>query len=75
MGQDLIAFVLRRLHHSCYVGSRADGALGLETMCFEYMRVLDMAHYWVLGTHVKYQMKLSAINRFERDFDLDRRIL
>jgi hypothetical protein len=34
-----------------------------------------MTHYWALGTHAKYQGKLNAISQFERDFDLDRRIL
>jgi hypothetical protein len=44
-------------------------------MCFEPMRVLDMAHYWSLGTHIKYQGKLNAIVLFEANFDLNRRIL
>jgi hypothetical protein len=46
-----------------------------KLMCFERMRILDMVHYWALGTHAKYQGKLNAISQFEQDFDLDRRIL
>jgi hypothetical protein len=51
------------------------GPLDWKLMCFERMRILDMAHYWALGTHVKYQGKLTAISKFEREYDLDRRIL
>jgi hypothetical protein len=39
------------------------------------MRVLDMSHYWSLGTHSKYQGKLNAITQFETEYDLARRIL
>jgi hypothetical protein len=46
-----------------------------KLMCFERMRVLDMSHYWSLGTHAKHQGKLKAISQFETDFDLDHRIL
>jgi hypothetical protein len=46
-----------------------------KLMCFERMRILDMAHYWAVGTHAKYQGKLNAISRFERDFELEQCIL
>ena len=46
-----------------------------KLMCFERMRVLDMAHYWAVGTHAKYQGKLNAISRFESSFGLEQRIL
>ncbi len=39
------------------------------------MRVLDMAHYWALGTHAKYQGKLTAISDFETAFGLRECIL
>jgi hypothetical protein len=46
-----------------------------KLLCFERMHILDMTHYWALGTHTKYQGKLNAISQFEKDFDLDQRIL
>jgi hypothetical protein len=51
------------------------GVTDWKLMCFERMRILDMSHYWSLGTHAKYQGKLNAIRQFEADFDLDHRIL
>jgi hypothetical protein len=44
-------------------------------MCFEQMRILDIAHFWALGTCTKYQGKLNAIAQFEQDFNLDQHIL
>ena len=35
-----------------------------KLMCFECMRILDRAHYWSLGTDVKYEGKLDAISQF-----------
>jgi hypothetical protein len=46
-----------------------------KLMCFERMRVLDMVHYWAMGTHTKYQGKLRAISTFGSEYDLDSRIL
>jgi hypothetical protein len=47
-----------------------------KLLCFERMRVLDMVHYWAMGTHTKYQGRLSgAISLFESEYDLDCRIL
>ena len=46
-----------------------------KLLCFERMRILDMAHYWAVGTHIMYQGKLNAISQFERDFGLEQRIL
>ena len=51
------------------------GILDWKLLCFERMRVLDMAHYWAIGTHAKYQPKLTAISRFEREFGLEQRVL
>jgi hypothetical protein len=51
------------------------GPLDWKLLCFERMRILDMAHYWAVGTHAQYQGKLNAISRFERDFGLEQRIL
>jgi hypothetical protein len=51
------------------------GVSDWKLMCFERMRILDMTHSWSLGTHTKYQGKLSAITQFEQDFGLDQRIL
>jgi hypothetical protein len=46
-----------------------------KLLCFERMRILDMAHYWAAGTHLQYQSKLSAILQFESDFGLEQCIL
>ena len=46
-----------------------------KLLCFERMRILDMVHYWALGTHGKYQGKLTAISQFETEYDLHQRIL
>jgi hypothetical protein len=64
---------------ACTVRSMLDreltGPLDWKLMCFERMHILDMTHYWALGTHTKYQGKLNAISQFEKDFDLDQCIL
>jgi hypothetical protein len=39
-----------------------------KLLCFERMRVIDMAHYWALDTHNKYQSKIRAARRFEQQF-------
>jgi hypothetical protein len=46
-----------------------------KLMCFERMRVLDMIHSWSIGTHKQYQAKLGAIAQFEKEYDMQRRIL
>jgi integrase len=46
-----------------------------KLMCFERMRILDMAHYWAVGTHAQYQSKLNAISQFELAFGIEQRIL
>jgi hypothetical protein len=51
------------------------GTTDWKLMCFEHMRILDMSHYWSLGTHAKYQDKLNAISQFEAEFDLVQCIL
>lgn len=64
---------------ACTVRAMVDreltGPSDWKLLCFERMRILDMVHYWAMGTHSKYQGKLNAIAQFEHDFDLDRRIL
>jgi hypothetical protein len=32
------------------------------------MRIIDMAHYWALEMHNKYQSKIHAARRFEQEF-------
>jgi hypothetical protein len=39
-----------------------------KLLCFEPMRILDTAHHWAVGTHLKYQGKLSAMMAFEDSF-------
>jgi hypothetical protein len=39
-------------------------------LCFERMRVLDLVHYWSVGTHKQYQTKLSAIRQFEDQYEV-----
>jgi hypothetical protein len=46
------------------------GVTDWKLMCFERMRMLDMAHCWSAGTHSKYQGKLSAFAQFESEYDL-----
>jgi hypothetical protein len=46
------------------------GVTDWKLMCFERMRVLNMAHCWSAGTHSKYQGKLSAFVQFESEYDL-----
>jgi hypothetical protein len=57
------------------VGRELTGPSDWKLLCFERMRILDMAHYWALGAHDKYQGKLAAISRFETEYDLCQRIL
>jgi hypothetical protein len=52
------AVVQRELHH------QDDWRL----LCFERVRILDLVHYWSIGTHKQYQSKLMAIHKFEIDF-------
>jgi len=44
------------------------GSSDWKLLCFERMRVIDMAHFWATDTHSKYQAKIQAIRRFERIF-------
>jgi hypothetical protein len=64
---------------ACTVRAMVDreltGPFDWKLLCFERMRILDMAHYWAIGTHAQYQTKLTAISRFEHDFGLEQRIL
>jgi hypothetical protein len=39
-----------------------------KLLCFERMRLIDMAHSWAVGTHAQYQHKLQALRKFERHF-------
>jgi hypothetical protein len=44
------------------------GADDWKLMCFERMRLLDMAHCWAEGTHKVYQSKIRFLRRFEETF-------
>jgi hypothetical protein len=59
---------------ACTVRSLLDreltGVTDWKLMCFERMRVLDMAHCWSADTHSKYQGKLHAFAQFESEYDL-----
>jgi hypothetical protein len=57
---------------ACTVRSVLDrelvGADDWRLMCFERMRLLDMAHCWAEGTHKVYQSKIRFLRRFEATF-------
>jgi hypothetical protein len=57
---------------ACTVRSVLDrelvGADDWKLMCFERMRLLDMAHCWAEGTHKVYQSKIRFLRRFEATF-------
>ena len=40
----------------------------VDLLCFERMRLIDMARAWAVSTHVKYQQKLTAICHFEATY-------
>ena len=40
-----------------------------QLLCYERVRILDMAHYWAKGTHLTYQLRLQAIRKFEVRYD------
>ena len=40
----------------------------MALLCFERMRMIDMASYWSLGTHKAYQSKLRTLDRFGKLF-------
>ena len=40
-----------------------------KLLCFERMRILDMAHYWASGTLAAYGSKLRILATFESHFD------
>jgi len=40
-----------------------------KLLCLERMRLIDMAHYWAIGTHKTYQDRLKIIRNFEGAFD------
>ena len=44
------------------------GADDWKLLCFERMRLLDMAHSWAEGTHSMYQSKIRFLHRFEHAF-------
>jgi hypothetical protein len=54
---------------ACTVRAVADRELTDSTdwklLCYERMRVIDMAHNWAPGTHRQYQQKLGSVRRFE----------
>ena len=40
-----------------------------KLLCFERMRLLDMAHYWAIGMVKTYSSKLQVLRSFEHHFD------
>lgn len=50
------------------LGRELTGGPDWRLLCFERMRILDLVHYWSVGTHKQYQAKLMAIHRFEQEF-------
>jgi hypothetical protein len=50
------------------LGRELTGPDDWKLLCFERMRVLDMAHYWADGTHKTYQDRLKVIRNFESAF-------
>ena len=57
---------------ACMVRSVLDreltGKEDWKLLCFERMRILDLAHSWALRTHEGYQSRLRYLHRFERFF-------
>jgi hypothetical protein len=45
------------------------GSSDWHLLCFERMRLIDMAHYWSKRTHDTYQGKLRVIRTFEASYD------
>jgi hypothetical protein len=41
-----------------------------QLLCLERMRLVDMAHYWALGTHKVYKSKLAVLRNFETNYGL-----
>jgi hypothetical protein len=41
-----------------------------KLLCFDRVRLLDLAHYWSKNTHKTYQGKLSLVRQFEHDYDV-----
>jgi hypothetical protein len=50
------------------LGRELHGTSDWRLLCFERIRVLDLVHYWSVGTHKQYQSKLMTIHQFELDF-------
>ena len=51
------------------LGRELTGPWDDHLLCFERIRVLDMAHYWAKGTHQTYQLRLRMLQHFERTYD------
>jgi hypothetical protein len=50
------------------VNRELSGAEDWKLLCYERMRVIDMAHSWSLGTHKQYQGKLDYVARWDSRF-------
>ena len=50
------------------LGRELSGVEDWKLLCFERMRILDLAHSWALSTHEGYQSRLRYLHRFERFF-------
>lgn len=51
------------------LGRELTGTRDEHLLCYERIRVLDMAHYWAAGTHKTYQLRLQMIRRFESKYE------
>ena len=41
-----------------------------KLLCYERMRILDIAHSWSLGTHKQYQGKLNFVAAWDSHFGM-----
>ena len=51
------------------LGRELTGPHDEHLLCYERIRVLDMAHYWAIGTHQTYQLRLRMLQRFETKYE------
>lgn len=51
------------------LGRELTGPHDEHLLCYERIRVLDMAHYWATGTHKTYQLRLQMLRRFESKYE------
>lgn len=51
------------------LGRELSGIYDVHLLCYERVRILDMAHYWAAGTHKTYQLRLNMLKNFEQKYD------